>query len=80
MSSTSKNTQKCDIRQLGINPNYWYVVARSSEVASQPLAVTLWHQPIVLYRDSKGQVCALEDRCPHRLCQLSHSEDCGEVL
>lgn len=70
MSSTTKKNKKSDIRQLGINPNYWYVVARSSEVGSHPVAVTLWHQSIVLYRDSKGQVCALEDRCPHRSVKL----------
>lgn len=61
-----------DIRQLGINPNHWYVVARSSQVQTQPLGVTLWHQAIAIYRDSTGKVHALEDRCPHRHVKLSH--------
>ncbi|MEB3337316.1 MAG: aromatic ring-hydroxylating dioxygenase subunit alpha [Leptolyngbyaceae bacterium] len=61
-----------DVRQVGINPNHWYGVARSSEVQSQPLGVTLWEQAIALYRDSQGQVHALEDRCPHRFVKLSH--------
>ena len=80
MSSTTKSTQNSDVRQLGINPNFWYVVARSSEVASHPLAVTLWHQPIVLFRDGKGQVCALEDCCPHRSVKLSNGRVAGDDI
>ena len=72
MSSVSTLTQQLDIRQIGINPNHWYVVARSSEVQSSPLGVTLWNHPIVLYRDNSGVVKALEDRCPHRQIKLSH--------
>lgn len=62
------------VREVGINPNHWYVVARSSEVTTDPYAVTLWKQPIVLYRQSDGQVCALEDRCPHRFVRLSEGK------
>ena len=72
MSSLSQATEKLDLRQMGINPDCWYVVARSTEVKSQPVGVVLWHQPIVLYRDSCGIVHALEDRCPHRQVKLSH--------
>lgn len=49
-----------DIRQSGINPNHWYVVAASHEVKTQPLEVKLWHQNIVLFRDSLGKIQALE--------------------
>ncbi len=69
-----------DIRQLGINPNHWYVVARSSEVKTQPLSVVLWNQPIVLYRECGGAVHALEDRCPHRQVKLSHGRVMGDRL
>ncbi|MDR9405053.1 MAG: aromatic ring-hydroxylating dioxygenase subunit alpha [Halothece sp. Uz-M2-17] len=62
------------VREVGINPNHWYVVARSSEVTTDPYAVTLWKQPIVLYRQRDGQVCALEDRCPHRFVKLSEGK------
>lgn len=64
--------QKSHIRQLEINLNHWYVVARSHEVKTQPLGVTLWNQPIVLFRDRAGKIQALEDRCPHRQVKLSH--------
>ncbi|MFP5273281.1 aromatic ring-hydroxylating dioxygenase subunit alpha [Coleofasciculus sp.] len=69
-----------DIRQLDINLNHWYVVARSDEVKSQPLGVILWHQEIVLYRDSTGQIHALENRCPHREVKLSHGKIKDDLL
>src|SRR5919202_966232 len=72
MQSPSLTTQDINIRQLGINLNHWYVVAKSSEIQAQPVGVTLWNQPIVLYRDNSGTVYALEDRCPHRQVKLSH--------
>jgi phenylpropionate dioxygenase-like ring-hydroxylating dioxygenase large terminal subunit len=69
-----------DVRQLGINLNHWYVVARSDEVKTQPIGVTLWHQNIVIYRDSTGEIHALENRCPHRQVQLSHGQVKGDLL
>ena len=64
----------------GINLNHWYVVARSPEVKAAPLGVTLWHQAIVLFRDSAGQVQALEDRCLHRQVKLSHGKVIGNQV
>jgi hypothetical protein len=72
MQSPSFTNQQRHIRQTGINPNHWYVVARSSEINTKPIAVTLWHQALVLYRGNEGKVYALEDRCPHRQVKLSH--------
>jgi phenylpropionate dioxygenase-like ring-hydroxylating dioxygenase large terminal subunit len=63
-----------DVRSLGINPNHWYVVARSDEVTDQPVGVVLWGEAIVLFRDASGQIQALEDRCPHRQVKLSQGE------
>ncbi|MBD2436258.1 aromatic ring-hydroxylating dioxygenase subunit alpha [Nostoc sp. FACHB-110] len=80
MSSLSQAVQTGDVRQLGINPHHWYVVARSHEVTNKPLGVTLWHQAIALYRDSIGKVHALEDRCPHRQVKLSHGQVLGDEL
>ncbi|MDA0268893.1 MAG: aromatic ring-hydroxylating dioxygenase subunit alpha [Cyanobacteria bacterium] len=62
------------LRQLGINPNHWYAVARSTEVTTASVGVTLWEQAIVLFRDQQGAIQALEDRCPHRQVLLSHGE------
>lgn len=80
MQSSSITTQHQNIRQIGINLNYWYVVARSTEVKTQPLSVVLWNQPIVIYRDSIGKIHALEDRCPHRQVKLSHGKVTGDEL
>lgn len=80
MTSLSPITQTRDVRKLGINLNHWYVVAQSNELKTQPLGVTLWHQPIVIYRDSSGKIHALEDRCPHRQVKLSHGKVIGDKL
>lgn len=78
--SSPQNTYYHDIRKLGINQNHWYVVARSVEVKSHPFSITLWHQPIVLYRERSGKVHALEDQCPHRLVKLSSGRAIADEL
>lgn len=71
---------KPNIRTCGINPNHWYVVARSVEVKDKPYSVTLWHENIVVFRNSQGQVQALEDRCPHRQVKLSDGVIVGDEI
>lgn len=69
------------IREVGINPNYWYAVARSWEVKiGGVLRVTLWEEAIALYRNSEGKVCGLENACPHKGVELDKGEVCGENL
>jgi hypothetical protein len=80
MQVSSLTNQFIDVRTCGINPNHWYVVARSTEVRDKPIGVTLWHQAIVLYRDETGKVHAMEDRCPHRQVKLSHGRVIGNEL
>ncbi len=80
MQSPFLTNQRQDIRSSGINFNHWYVVARSTEMKEKPLGVTLWHQAIVLYRDTEGKIHALEDRCPHRQVKLSHGQVIGDRL
>jgi phenylpropionate dioxygenase-like ring-hydroxylating dioxygenase large terminal subunit len=75
-----KTQQKTHIRELGINFDRWYAVARSTEVQNQPLAVTIWKRAIVLFRDSAGTINALEDRCPHRQVKLSHGKIKGDLI
>jgi vanillate O-demethylase monooxygenase subunit len=52
--------------------NAWYIAAWSEEIEAGLLARTIMDQPIVLYRDAKGDVGALEDRCCHRGAPLTH--------
>jgi renierapurpurin 18,18'-hydroxylase len=80
MQVSSSTNQLIDVRTCGINPNHWYVVARSSEVKDKPFGVMLWHCAIVLYRDETGKVRALEDRCPHRQVKLSHGRVIGNEI
>ncbi|MGF1479087.1 MAG: Rieske 2Fe-2S domain-containing protein [Cyanophyceae cyanobacterium] len=68
-----------DVRTCGINLNHWYAVARSTEVQDEPVGVRLWQQNIVLYR-AKGEIQALEDRCPHRQVKLSGGRVIGDRL
>ena len=50
---------------------YWHVVARSSAVTSEPVAVRLLGEDLVLWRAEDGRLGAAADRCPHRESPLS---------
>ncbi|HVR35966.1 MAG TPA: aromatic ring-hydroxylating dioxygenase subunit alpha, partial [Methylomirabilota bacterium] len=60
-----------DIRKTGIDPDFWYPLARSREVkAGKARAVSFAGIPIVLVRPRQGGIFALEDRCAHRQVPL----------
>ncbi len=65
---------KVPVREASINPDHWYGVALSSQIGESPLGITLWEQPIVLFRDLNRRICALEDCCPHRFVKLSRGK------
>ena len=56
--------------------DFWQAVALSSDVQAKPLRVLFEGQPLVLFR-SGGTVAALNDRCPHRLVELSKGKVVG---
>ena len=60
--------------------NRWYVAALTTEIGDTPLARTIAGQKIVLFRDTKGAVVALEDRCAHRQVPLSLGEIVGDNI
>ncbi len=63
----SGQTVQNQVREIGINPNYWYAVAWAKDVKPQTiLPIQIWHQAIALYRDTQGHIRALEDACPHK--------------
>lgn len=78
--TTTQPAKTVPLRATGIDPNHWYVVASDREVTRQPLGVELWGRAIVLYRDTQGQVQALEDCCPHRLVKLSDGRVVGDRI
>jgi len=52
--------------------NTWYVAAWSEAVGDGVvLGLTILKEPVVLYRQSNGEVAALADRCAHRFAPLS---------
>lgn len=80
MTASSSSSIRFDVRQAGINLNHWYVVAQANEVKDRPVGVVLWEQAIALYRNSQGQVQALEDSCPHRFVKLSRGKVVGDAI
>src|SRR5437870_1269194 len=60
-----------DLRRIGIHPDSWYPLAKSSELKTgKTLAVTFAGEPIVLARTESGRLFALENRCAHRQVPL----------
>jgi phenylpropionate dioxygenase-like ring-hydroxylating dioxygenase large terminal subunit len=63
---TEQKLQK-QIREIGINENYWYAVAWAKELKPQQiLPVKLWNQEIAIYRDCQNHLQAVENVCPHK--------------
>ena len=52
--------------------NSWYVAGWDTDLPGGGLlAMTVLGQPLVLFRDTRGRLAALEDRCAHRAAPLS---------
>ncbi len=63
---TSQTVQNA-VREVGINPNYWYPATWASELKpGDIMPVVIWQQAIAVYRDAAGKLYALEDVCPHK--------------
>jgi len=60
--------------------NAWYVAGWGSEFGEELRRVTVIEENMVMFRDSGGNVVALEDRCPHRLLPLSHGNRIGDTV
>ena len=69
------------VREIGINPNHWYVVAWAHELKpGEILPVTIWEQAIALYRDSHHQVHAVENVCPHKGVAMDKGKVQGDAI
>jgi vanillate O-demethylase monooxygenase subunit len=60
--------------------NCWYAAAWDHEIKRAPFGRTVCGEPIVLYRQTNGALCAFEDCCPHRLLPLSKGSLKGDHL
>ena len=61
--------------------NDWYAVARSQDL--QPgvlMPVRLLETDLVLWRSEENQLCAWEDRCPHRSVRLSQGQIVNDTV
>ncbi|MEM6400400.1 MAG: aromatic ring-hydroxylating dioxygenase subunit alpha [Cyanobacteria bacterium P01_D01_bin.116] len=69
------------VREVGINPNYWYPATWASDLKlGQVLPVLIWNSAIALYRSEDGRVYAMEDACPHKGVALHKGKVVGENL
>jgi phenylpropionate dioxygenase-like ring-hydroxylating dioxygenase large terminal subunit len=70
-----------DLRRIGLNPDFWYPVARSKDLKrGSVIAASFAGEPIALVRTDSGKVFALEDRCAHRQMPLSCGVVAGEHI
>ncbi|MGB3615382.1 MAG: aromatic ring-hydroxylating dioxygenase subunit alpha [Elainellaceae cyanobacterium] len=74
-------TVQTAVREVGINPNYWYPVGWSNQLRpGQAIQIIIWQRPLALYRDMAGQLHAVENRCPHRGVELHRGKVIGANL
>jgi len=60
--------------------NGWYSAIWSRELKEKPVAKTFLNEKVVLFRNDRGEVGALEDCCCHRAAPLSLGEISGATL
>jgi renierapurpurin 18,18'-hydroxylase len=81
VSSHARQPKPTDLRRIGIDPDFWYPVARSSNLKrGKTLAVHFAGDPIVLVRPKDDSCFALEDRCAHRQVPLHAGVVCPKGL
>lgn len=61
---------------MTFSPDCWHAVALAADIASKPLRVLFAGLPVVLFRAGR-EIAALQDRCPHRLVELSKGKVVG---
>jgi phenylpropionate dioxygenase-like ring-hydroxylating dioxygenase large terminal subunit len=60
--------------------NGWYTALWSHELTDTPVGKTFLDEKVVLFRNARGEVGALEDCCCHRAAPLSMGNVAGEHL
>lgn len=66
-TTLSSQTVRNLVREVGINPNHWYAIARTDRLKpGQIQPVVFWKQSLSLFRDESGQIHVVDDLCPHK--------------
>jgi len=60
--------------------DYWYAILQTKAVKKKPLRVKRFNEDLVLWRDDKGKVSCLRDRCSHRNTALSLGKTNGDCI
>jgi phenylpropionate dioxygenase-like ring-hydroxylating dioxygenase large terminal subunit len=60
--------------------DHWHPVCLSPRLKDKPVGLELAGQKICLFRDSKGQVAAIDNACPHRRLKLSYGKVVGDRI
>jgi phenylpropionate dioxygenase-like ring-hydroxylating dioxygenase large terminal subunit len=61
-------------------PPGWYIMCRTKELRSRPLALRVGDRDLVAFRTMQGQIAVLDDRCVHRGTPLSAGAVRGECI
>jgi phenylpropionate dioxygenase-like ring-hydroxylating dioxygenase large terminal subunit len=62
-------------------PNQWYAILESNEVKrGTPIGVTRFGEKLVAWRNERGEVALLRDRCSHRGAALSAGRMVGDCV
>jgi len=69
------------LEQSGLLRNHWYVASLSGALRrGKPVRRVIFEQPLVLWRNGKGEPVALLDRCCHRNAPLSAGVTTGDTI
>lgn len=60
--------------------NAWYVAAWSDEIINELQQVKVLGEKICMFRNTEGEVIAMEDACPHRKLPLSKGRIKGDTV
>jgi phenylpropionate dioxygenase-like ring-hydroxylating dioxygenase large terminal subunit len=67
--------------KTGLRNRWWPILAsRFVETGGKPVAITRLGEPLVLWRDSAGEIHVQTDRCPHRAVPISKGTNEGDRL
>jgi phenylpropionate dioxygenase-like ring-hydroxylating dioxygenase large terminal subunit len=62
-------------------PNQWYAILESNEIKKGKLIrVTRMSEKMVAWRNSRGELSVMSDKCPHRGAALSVGKLIGDCI